>query len=486
MLTSYVIPDEADREQLFGEGDPTRFGTGNIGLNMLLKPAISAARGQDFSDDLLSTVLNIGLPWGGKQVERVVNGSQDMGWLPELHISLDDGLDLSKTVGSYSGSGLLRFPIDTKDPLNVAKGLALGTFSTNEGKNYLEEGASPLPERYTEVYQKMMADHAKDVDGTVLYDTIQNIRSVQKSNEKLLALDRSSGLDDQQKWELYTGVIADPDSKRPEQFRAMMEEGMDWHQITEAYLEYRRLSESEISSSEKATRFAAYLDSSGLNEDQSAAVSDALKFYSQIPAEAKRYESFTNAGLTEDAAVDLTVALSSLKPEAGEEKVSDQQRYEAVVQYGGLTEEEQLTALESMMEDHEFEKLETAYAAGISPTKYLEFKRATNDLSADKVNGKTVSGSKKAKVLAAIDAMDISDSQKTALYYAAGYTESTLDDAPWISGSSVGRSRDEAIWLLQGGGSQSNDVAMPQLTDENGEIWNPFAQKRHDITMPRL
>ena len=30
-----------------------------------------------------------------------------------------------------------------------------------------------------------------------------------------------------------------------------------------------------------------------------------------------------------------------------------------------------------------------------------------------------------------IDSMQISNSQKTALYYAAGYKESTLDDAPW-------------------------------------------------------
>ena len=104
-----------------------------------------------------------------------------------------------------------------------------------------------------------------------------------------------------------------------------------------------------------------------------------------------------------------------------------------------------------------------AYAAGISPAKYLEFKRATDGLSADQVFGKAVSGSKKAKVLAAIDAMDVSSIQKTALYYAAGYKESTLDDAPWISGKSVGRSREEALKILQGSNTQTDDI-MPKLT----------------------
>lgn len=97
-----------------------------------------------------------------------------------------------------------------------------------------------------------------------------------------------------------------------------------------------------------------------------------------------------------------------------------------------------------------------------------------------------MSGSKKAKVLAAIDAMDITNSQKTALYYAAGYKESTLDDAPWISGRSAGRSQEEAVKLLQGANSQPQDLTMPRLTDENGEVWNPFAKKSSDITMPRL
>ena len=76
----------------------------------------------------------------------------------------------------------------------------------------------------------------------------------------------------------------------------------------------------------------------------------------------------------------------------------------------------------------------TAYAqpAGISATQYYSYWKATKDMSADKdENGKSVSGSKKEKVMAFIDSMPISSKQKDALYYANGWSESGLKDAPW-------------------------------------------------------
>ncbi|MDY3690828.1 MAG: hypothetical protein SO072_02540 [Dysosmobacter sp.] len=236
---------------------------------------------------------------------------------------------------------------------------------------------------------------------------------------------------------------------------------------------------------EKATRFAALVDRSGVSDKQAAVIEDTLKFFTQIPAEADRYNAMTEAGLDSVKAERLTMRMSQLRPEAGKEAVSNLQRYEAVISDKSLSEAEQLAALESMMEDTEFEKLETAYAAGVTPGQYVEFKRATDGLAADKVNGKAVAGSKKAKVMAAIDAMQISNSQKTALYYAAGYKKSTLDEAPWYGRNTV-RSREEAIRLLQGTNYQQQDLTMPKLTDENGEVWYSLSKKSSDIVMPRL
>ena len=72
-------------------------------------------------------------------------------------------------------------------------------------------------------------------------------------------------------------------------------------------------------------------------------------------------------------------------------------------------------------------------SSGLTAVEYWEYKMATNGIQADRTeSGKTIAGSKKQKVLAAIDAMDITKEQKTALYYAAGYAESTLTEAPWM------------------------------------------------------
>ena len=75
---------------------------------------------------------------------------------------------------------------------------------------------------------------------------------------------------------------------------------------------------------------------------------------------------------------------------------------------------------------------EFAQPAKISLEAYMEFKEKTSALTVDKdKNGQTINGSKKKKVMDLINAMSLSVHQKDALYYAAGYKESTIDEAPW-------------------------------------------------------
>lgn len=65
------------------------------------------------------------------------------------------------------------------------------------------------------------------------------------------------------------------------------------------------------------------------------------------------------------------------------------------------------------------EKLETD--SGISRVQYWQFKAATA--------GMTI----KADKMKAIESLNLTSAQKTALYYAEGYAESTLDEAPWMN-----------------------------------------------------
>ena len=70
--------------------------------------------------------------------------------------------------------------------------------------------------------------------------------------------------------------------------------------------------------------------------------------------------------------------------------------------------------------------------SGLPPENYILFRAATVDIEGDKdENGKTIPGSKKKKVLNVIDQMNVSDEVKDKYYYAAGYAEDTISDAPW-------------------------------------------------------
>jgi hypothetical protein len=74
--------------------------------------------------------------------------------------------------------------------------------------------------------------------------------------------------------------------------------------------------------------------------------------------------------------------------------------------------------------------------SGLSYDDYYDFYFGTRYLYADKdEDGKSISGSKKEKIVGYIDAMDITDEQKDALYLSKGYTENTLSTTPWHGGN---------------------------------------------------
>lgn len=90
-------------------------------------------------------------------------------------------------------------------------------------------------------------------------------------------------------------------------------------------------------------------------------------------------------------------------------------------------------ALETYNKDV-YAKAQEAAKNGVSYEAYYDYYFATKDIESDKdASGKTITGSKREKVLAEINAMDLTVEQKNALYYASGYAESTLYEAPWYT-----------------------------------------------------
>lgn len=83
-----------------------------------------------------------------------------------------------------------------------------------------------------------------------------------------------------------------------------------------------------------------------------------------------------------------------------------------------------------------YDKARAAYAKGVSYETYYDYYFATKEMHADKdENGKSISGSKKAKVVEYINSLDIPPEQKDALYVAAGYTTKSARNQKWNGGS---------------------------------------------------
>lgn len=148
---------------------------------------------------------------------------------------------------------------------------------------------------------------------------------------------------------------------------------------------------------------------------------------------------------------DLDVNYSEVKEAFIDGEITEQQLKNALVRYGGKDAEEAEEAVNAYrwQKQHQDSDLSSeqvlAYTkkldelgksieeTGIQPNVFADYRsRRTECVGVDADgDGKTDSGSKKKEILALIDSLPISDSQKDALYYDNGYAASGLKKAPW-------------------------------------------------------
>ena len=331
----------------------------------------AAANSGVLSGETGGALLTLGasmLP-GGRQLQKTGQGIQTI-W------------DQGRMYG-YGNNQRLQYPVE-RDPFNIVQAVLFGNSGLAESRDFYASGNTGLSAKQTQLVKDMGEAGA---DRTAVYDAIQGIRNGAGTEEKIRALTRAD-LSDEERVRVYAGVMAGANSQHTQAIRSLLELGVGWEQIAETYP------------------------------------------FDSVSA-ARRYAGYVESGLSPEDAGGLSAEMEALEPAAGKDSVTDLQRYRAVVDYG-LSRQEQLTVLRDMMEDSEYENLMSACEEGITPEQFITFREGISGLSADKnLAGKTISGSKKRKVLAYIDGMDLSNTQKTALYYAAGYAASTLSDAPW-------------------------------------------------------
>lgn len=369
-----------------------------------------------FSGEMGGALLTLGgsmLP-GGRQVQKTMQGTQTL-------------LDGGRMYG-YGENQRMQYPVE-RDPLNIVQAVLFGNSGLSESRDFYASGETGLSAKQTQLVKEMEAEGADRIE---VYDAIQDIRTGENVSEKLELLNNTN-LSDIEKYTLYSETItSDSEGKRAKSIRKLLNMGVSWDQITEAYLAYEALDkQSGISAEEKATRFSRFVDINMANSAHKEKIKETFMFYYQLPAEAKEYDTLVESGVSSNVAEELALEMKKLQPEDGKTNVTDLQKYRTVVDFG-LSIKEQMNVLQNMMEDTEYEGLMSAYQKGITPEQFISFREGISGITSDKdLAGKTIANSKKRKVMAYIDALDLSNDQKTELYYVAGYKESTLDDAPW-------------------------------------------------------
>ena len=187
------------------------------------------------------------------------------------------------------------------------------------------------------------------------------------------------------KVKIYTS-FTDKDSN-VEKFPAMYDTGLSFEQMSEIYGEYSRLSaqldaDESLSASDQATAFLYWLDLQDLTSEQLKTVTDNYKFWNIFPAQAGKYEKYTDAGISADSAMNLTQALEQAEEENGEETLSNNEKYRIVVDNNLEGEERYIALRETIAYDTTQAKISIMYEDyGIDVSNWVimqEWKEANN------------------------------------------------------------------------------------------------------------
>lgn len=332
------------------------------------------------------------LPFGGGQIKKAV-----------------EGIDATIRGGSYTydadGNDILQYPVYNQSFGDSAKSIAesvlFGKTALPTGREWIGSGFKSFGAKETAAYKELTESGTSQKD---VYNTLKAIRAEKTNNGKRTAIADSS-LTDNEKRILYNHIFGEKQengtykSTRTEEIAAFKEAGLDMDDFLKAQNQYTNIGKEYDTTSDKALAFSRWVNQQGWTADQKAAVNDSFKYYSQIPATAANYNSFADAGLSDETAYKLAKAINNLEPQDGADTVSGTQKWRAVVDTVKNT-NDQLAALAQVMSESEYRKVSAGRAHGVEPSSYVAFKESLPKFDADG-NGTF----KQAEIKAAIDAM---------------------------------------------------------------------------------
>lgn len=309
-------------------------------------------------------------PFGGSQFSKGVKTVKQL-------------TNRGKYTVDAEGNDVLQYPID--DSLgNWVRSALFGTSSLPESQEYYDSGNKALTGEQTAVVREL---EEQGVDQKTMYNLYQTLRQIGKekkgaeaSNAKRDAIN-ALDLSDEQKLKVFDAVMLDNESDKYEetlgQYQGMLDAGLSWDQITKADNMDADLKEAQLTASERARKMELWIDDQDWTEDQQ----EAVKSHISVKQAAKG-----------EGAYDYM-----------KERIGNGTPPETVLQ--ALTEAQQENYSKYIQE------------ANVSAETYLDALSFASKAESDKdEDGKTISGSRKQKIVDWIDSQKLTKKQKRALF----------------------------------------------------------------------
>lgn len=373
----------------------------NEGERLLQYPVYTDTAGQAIGNALAAgifgtTSLQTGRDWVESgfptltaEQTAVYQGMLDAG------VSGENAYELIQDIRSVESAEGKRYVIQQADISGDGKSVAYyGLFANDKEKSLMDDMA------------EIGADMGEVTDALIGIKQASTLKGAQETEYKLRAI-IESGLTDDEKMQIYRGVISD---KQDEDILAFLDAGLSFDQYMQAKQQYAAFDENIEDSNERAVEFAAWVDDQDFTAEQAAVVQETI-----APLRGD-IGKFTEAGMDLDTAVEAADTLDNL----GEEATATEE-YMAIAR-SPLSESDKRLALEAIMSDSAYEKYERARSAGIDTYDYCTFLDTIADYTGD---------GRQEMVWSYIDSMPLTSAQKDALHLAAGYKESTLSKTPW-------------------------------------------------------
>lgn len=367
--------------------------------------------------DLLKTAVP-----GGRQIGKMVSGIR----------SAFEG-------GKMNGTGdneRLQYVTNTT-LLGVLQQILFGPNATAEAKEHYASGESGLSAEQTMLWKNITEQGG---DGNELFALIQRYRKIE-NDEDLTTEERgklrrneiaASGFTDEQKAYIYSVLFNVKDGTMQDVgFERLMDAGMSWDDITEMFNEYKRIYYIEdINTTEQTTQFQYWLDQQSYTQEQRDIINEEFQYYQYVSSDPEKtmYSKLRAQGVSPDEALRI---VENTKAQDGE-SVKTADKIDSILKQG-MSEEKTYEALGAVLNEGVYGNLTEARAAGISCKTYIDFWQRKQKLTADKDPDdpeKTISGSKKKKVIELIDSLPLSSAQKDVLILQE-YPKTDVMEMPW-------------------------------------------------------